>query len=66
MTTSILRLIFWMFVLVLALSFFGISLQAIITSPAGKANFAYIYQLLLQVWQWITASLHPVLSKVLP
>jgi hypothetical protein len=66
MTISILRVIFWIFVLVLALSFFGISIQAIITSPAGKANFAYIYQLLTEVWQWITSSIRPILSKVTP
>lgn len=47
------RTIFWVFVLLLALSFFGISLQAIINSPAGQANFAYAYDLLLQVWHWL-------------
>jgi len=47
------RTIFWVFVLLLALSFFGISLQAIINSPAGQANFAYVYDLLLQAWHWI-------------
>lgn len=50
-----LKLIFWMFVLILALSFFGISLQAIINSPAGQANFSYVYHLLLGVWQWIVS-----------
>jgi hypothetical protein len=55
---SIFKLIFWVFILVLALSFFGISLQAIVTSPAGQANFAYLFELLMKVWQWIAASLH--------
>ncbi|MHB8710509.1 MAG: hypothetical protein ACYC6X_03105 [Minisyncoccota bacterium] len=49
------RLIFWVFVLLLALSFFGISIQAIINSPAGQANFAYFLHLLSQGWQWLTS-----------
>lgn len=48
-----LHLIFWIFILLLALSFFGISLQAIINSPAGQENFGYIYHALLQVWESI-------------
>ncbi len=49
------KLIFWIFVLILALSFFGISLQAIITSPAGQANFGYIFNLLGQFWNWLVS-----------
>jgi len=48
-----LRLLFWALVLLLALSFFGISLQAIISSPAGQENFGYVYHLALQVWHWL-------------
>ncbi|MFA6278905.1 MAG: hypothetical protein WCS97_02435 [Candidatus Paceibacterota bacterium] len=47
------RLVFWIFVLVLALSFFGISIQAIVSSPAGQANISYVFNLLDQLWQWI-------------
>ncbi|MDE2021810.1 MAG: hypothetical protein KGI71_02725 [Patescibacteria group bacterium] len=47
------KLIFWLFVLFLALSFFGISIQAIINSPAGQANLAYILYLLSLGWQWL-------------
>ncbi len=47
---SMFRTAFWVFVLVLALSFFGISLRAIITSPAGQENFHYVYELLVQFW----------------
>jgi len=49
-----LRTIFWAFVLVLALSFFGISLRAIIMSPAGQENFGYVWHLMVQAWQWLT------------
>lgn len=48
-----LKTIFWTLVLILALSFFGISIQAIVNSPAGQENFAYVGSLLSQGWQWI-------------
>lgn len=50
---SMFKLIFWIFVLILALSFFGISIQAILTSPAGQANVSYVLHLLDVSWQWI-------------
>lgn len=55
------RTIFWVFVLLLALSFFGISIQAIINSPAGQANLNYIINLLSQVWQWSIQWIRPAL-----
>ncbi len=55
---SMLKLIFLLFVLVLALSFFGISIQSIINSPAGQANFGYLYHLLVQGWQWLVNFAH--------
>jgi len=48
-----LKLIFWIVILVFALSFFGISIQAIINSPTGQANIHYIFNLVGQGWQWI-------------
>jgi hypothetical protein len=47
------KLILWIIVGVLALSFFGISLKAIINSPAGQENIAYSWELLILLWQWI-------------
>ena len=52
-----LHVAFWVFVLLLALSFFGISIQAIINSPAGQENFAYIISLLSRAWEWLIAYL---------
>jgi len=51
------RLIFWIIILVLALSFFGISIQAIISSPAGQENIAYASHLLSQGWQWLVTAI---------
>lgn len=56
-----LKLIFWIFVLFLALSFFGISIQAIVNSPAGQANLAYLSSLLLQLWLWATHWIRPTI-----
>ncbi len=47
---------FWVFILLLALSFFGISIQAIINSPAGQENFSYLIEVLSRGWQWLMSS----------
>jgi hypothetical protein len=47
------RVIFWVVVGVIALSFFGISLKAIVTSPVGQENFAYLWELTVTFFQWI-------------
>jgi len=52
----LIKTMFWILVLILALSFFGISLQAIVTSPAAQANFAYVYHLGVQGWEWVVAA----------
>ena len=52
-----LRLIFWLFILLLGLSFFGISIQSIINSPAGQANFGYVIHWVLVSWHWLTVIL---------
>ncbi len=38
---------------ILLLSFFGISLQAIVNSPAGQENFAYLWILTKMFWHWL-------------
>jgi len=48
-----LRLLFWLAVLLLALSFFGISIQSIVNSPTGQENFGFVYQIALQIWNFI-------------
>jgi len=57
-----LKLIFWIVVGVLALSFFGISLQSIINSPAGQENFAYLWQLVVAMWQWFVSFIQGKIS----
>ena len=58
-----LRTAFWLFVFVLALSFFGISIRAIIESPAGQANLAYLSSLGISVWHWLIVNLSQLKSQ---
>ena len=58
-----LRTAFWLFVFVLALSFFGISIRAIIESPAGQANLAYLSSLGISVWNWLIVNLSQLKSQ---
>lgn len=51
----LIKLAFWIVVGVLALSFFGISLQSIINSPAGQENFAYLWYLVMLGSHWLAA-----------
>lgn len=59
MPVSLLKLIFWGFILFLALSFFGISIQAIVNSPAGQANLDYLTTLFSHIWLWTTQWIRP-------
>jgi hypothetical protein len=51
-----LKLIFWIVVLVLVLSFFGISLRTLAASPTTQSNFGFVWQLVLNGWNLIVAS----------
>lgn len=51
------RTIFWAFVLLLALSFFGISIRSIVMSPAGQENFGFVIHYILMAWNWLTVIL---------
>jgi hypothetical protein len=52
-----LKLVLYIIILLLVLSFFGVSLQHVIESPAAQANFTYIGQLLVEGWNLIIAQL---------
>lgn len=58
-----LHVAFLLGVLVLALSFFGISIQAIVSSPAGQENIAYLMHLGGIVWDWILAQIQQLTQK---
>lgn len=48
-----LRLIIYIVLIVLALSFFGITIQSIVHSPAGQANFSYVWDLVVSAFYFM-------------
>lgn len=54
-----LRFIILLAVLILGLSYFGISIRHIVESPTGADNFDYVWRLVEDGWQtlitWLTA-----------
>ncbi len=49
------KLIIWIVIGLLALSFFGISLQKLVEGPTTQANFHFLFDLLLEGWDYIVA-----------
>lgn len=56
------RLIIWVVIGLLALSFFGISLRELADSPTNQDNVNFIWALLLQGWDIIVAWLNDVVQ----
>lgn len=52
------RLIIWVIVGLLALSFFGISLEALYNSPTNQENISFIGKLLAEGWNVIADQLN--------
>ncbi len=50
------RLIIWVAIFILILSFFGISLKSIVNSPLTHENFMYVWQLIQESWRALVAS----------
>ena len=42
-------------ILILALSFFGISIRAIVQSPTGQDNFSFVWDMIQNGWHILTA-----------
>ncbi|GEM_PF-1399444 len=59
-----LHLLFWVFILVLGLSYFGISIQAILGSSTGQANVAYLSNLFSQAWHLLLPYIQPFISII--
>jgi CHASE3 domain sensor protein len=59
-----LRLILLIVIIILVLSFFGISLQSVLTSPTAHENFNYALQLLLTGWNLFVQSFQNLLTSI--
>lgn len=47
------RLVIWIIIGLLALSFFGISLQALVENPTNQHNMSYLFMLLKDGWDYL-------------
>lgn len=47
------RIIFWAVIVILFLSFFGISVQSLFENPTTQTNFDFVLGLLKEGWQTI-------------
>ncbi|MDB5266071.1 MAG: hypothetical protein JWM39_784 [Parcubacteria group bacterium] len=58
------RLLIWVIVGLLALSFFGVSLKSLVNSPTNKENLSFISQLLHQGWATVSVWLHMLIDPI--
>ena len=58
------KLIIWIFIGLLALSFFGISLRAIATSPTNQDNLSFLLETLRLGWAYIVAWIDSLINGV--
>lgn len=56
------RLIIWVVIALLALSFFGVSLQALVENPTNQNNMAYLGDQLEAGWDYLVAWFEVLLS----
>jgi hypothetical protein len=56
------RLIIWIIVGLLALSFFGISLEALYNSQTNQENISFLTKLFMQGWNAMADLLNPFLE----
>jgi hypothetical protein len=59
------RLIIWIVVALLALSFFGVSLKSLVNSPTNQENLSFISQLLHQGWATVVVWMHGLIDPIL-
>lgn len=60
-----LRIIFWVVIIVLFLSFFGISVQGLIENPTTQTNFDFILGLLEDGWDAVWGAITGVVDIVI-
>ena len=49
------KLIVFIVIFLLILSFFGVSLRTLVLSPTAQDNFQFVWQLIQQGWNWLVA-----------
>ena len=62
---NLIRLGLLVIVALLVLSFFGISIQSIIESPAGQANLSFLWGLIVIAAEWIWEIILEIIDVVI-
>jgi len=60
-----LRIIFWAVIAILFLSFFGISLQALIENPTTQSNLSFAWELVREGWRIILAWIESIRTTII-
>ncbi len=60
--SGLIKLIILVVAIVIILSYFGINIQNIAESKTGRANFGYVWQIVLWVWDWLVGLYQQYLS----
>ena len=63
-TLGMLRIIFWVVVAVLFLSFFGISVQGLIENPTTQTNFGFVLSLVEEGWNTLWGAISGAVTTV--
>lgn len=71
---GIIKLIILIIAVIVILSYLGINIQKIAESDTGRANFGYVWQMILKVWAWLTSlyqqylagAIEPLWDKISP
>lgn len=58
------RIAFWTVIMVLFLSFFGISVQSLFESPLAQSNLSYLWNMVVSGFRFIITSLAPVIEWI--
>lgn len=62
---TMIRIIFFTLVVVLLLSFFGISIEGVVHSSTSQANFSYVGDLLQQGWNDLIAFINGLTYNII-
>lgn len=47
---GLIRLIIYIIIILLIISYFGLNIRTIVNSPAGQENFTYVQEIMINVW----------------
>ncbi len=49
----------------LIISYYGLNLRDIVNNPVTQSNFAYVWEQVIHLWEWIKAIIFPLLGKAI-